>query len=100
MRKILFFICIFVIFSFTHVNITYANNATTKILGVMTTEQGEEGISADLFVNVVRGTGKVFISTIPLTQIDTQASARLAKEVACDTLNINCNNYDFYYEIY
>jgi uncharacterized protein len=79
---------------------SYANNATTKILGVMNTANGEEGITADLLVNVVNGTGKVFISTIPLTEIDTQASARLAKEVACDTLNINCNSYDFYYEIY
>ncbi len=72
----------------------------TKILGVMQTGDGEEGITADLYVTVVNGTGKVFISTIPLTKIDTQASARLAKEVACETLNMECSNYDFYYEIY
>ncbi len=85
---------------FTVLSSSYAYNATTKILGVMETESGEEGISADLFVNVVNGTGKVFISTIPLTQIDTQASARLAKEVACETLNKDCSVHDFYYEIY
>lgn len=81
-------------------NGVFAYNTTTKILGVMSTDTGEEGITADLFVNVVNGTGKVFISTIPLTEIDTQASARLAKEVACETLNMECDGYDFFYEIY
>jgi uncharacterized protein len=76
------------------------NVTTTKIVGVATQPDGSiEGVTANLTVEVRPGSGHVFIDTIPLTQIDTQASARLAKEVACDTLNYDCSNRDFFYII-
>ena len=73
------------------------NSAHTHLVGV--TKSGEEmkGVVASLTVEVHNGSGRVFVETNPLTQIDTQASARLAKEVACEVLNINCSNYDFFY---
>ena len=46
-----------------------------------------------------KGSGNVFVSTSPLTKVDTQASARVARDVACQTLDFNCSNYDFYYII-
>jgi len=76
------------------------NTTTTKILGVRNTSNGNmEGVVANLTVQVKQGSGHVFIDTVPLTQIDTQASARLAKEVACETLNYDCRNLDFFYII-
>lgn len=71
----------------------------TKIAGVKQTEAGLEGILADLYVEIHNGTGRVFVDTMPLTQIDTQASARLAQEVACDVLEIDCSKYNFLYTI-
>lgn len=76
------------------------NISTTKIVGVRSSGEKTEGVVANLTVQVKHGTGHVFIDTIPLTQIDTQASARLAKEVACETLNVKCDNLDFFYIIY
>lgn len=76
------------------------NTTETKILGIRTVSGNQsEGVVASLTVQVKPGSGHVFIDTIPLTQIDTQASARLAKEVACETLNYDCKNIDFFYII-
>lgn len=72
---------------------------STSILGIKQTESGAEGVVANLTVQLRRGDGKVFISSMPLTKVDTQASARLAKETACDILSRDCSQYDFNYII-
>ncbi|MCW1301045.1 MAG: S16 family serine protease [Candidatus Nanoarchaeia archaeon] len=78
----------------------WALTVNTKIVGVKETENGTlVGVVGDLYVEVTNGTGKVFVETIPLTKIDTQASARLAKEVSCEILAVNCSNFNFYYTI-
>ncbi len=72
----------------------------TNIIGVSESQNGElRGAVANLVVELHNGTGRVFVYTNPLTQIDTQASARLAKEVACSTLEVDCSKYDFFYII-
>ncbi|MBR9677805.1 MAG: hypothetical protein GOU97_00720 [Nanoarchaeota archaeon] len=73
--------------------------ATTQLPGVRATDTGYKGILATVEVEVHNGSGRVFVDTMPLTEVDTQASARLAKEVSCNTLNLNCNEYDFFYII-
>jgi uncharacterized protein len=76
------------------------SSAHTKIIGIRELEGNEySGVIADLTVEVRPGEGHVFMDTIPLTKIDTQASARLAREVACQTLSIDCSNLDFFYII-
>jgi uncharacterized protein len=72
-------------------------SAESIIMGVRQVGQGFEGVLANLEVIVEEGDGHVFIDTLPLTEVDTQASARLAKEVACETLNVNCSDKDFFY---
>ena len=93
MRKAMSFLFLFLL------SASCGATAHTKILGVMQTESGETGVAADLWVEVRNGTGNVFIMTLPLTEIDTQASARLAQEVACDVLRMDCSNFDFFYII-
>ena len=39
------------------------------------------------------------MDTFPLAKLDTQVSTRLAKEVACSYLDINCDSFDFFYTI-
>ena len=80
-------------------NAEQVNTTETRIVGVAKSGEQYVGIIANLTVQVKPGTGHVFMDTLPLTQIDTQASARLAKEVACETLSFDCNNYDFFYII-
>jgi len=57
------------------------------------------GSTADLFVEVQPGSGRVFLDTTPLTKLDTQVSTRYAKQVACEYYSLDCNNYDFFYAI-
>jgi uncharacterized protein len=75
------------------------NITHTKIVGVREIDNKTEGIAADLTVEVKEGSGRVFVETKPLTQIDTQASARLAKDVACNILDRDCSKIDFFYII-
>ncbi|MDO8481210.1 MAG: S16 family serine protease, partial [Nanoarchaeota archaeon] len=57
------------------------------------------GSTAELTLEVVPGSGRVFVDTFPLTRVDTQMSMRLAKEVACDFLEKDCRDLDFIYTI-
>lgn len=100
----LFFILLFVLASAKADNIivnmdSHTNITHTKLLGVTGDESGYVGISADLTVETRPGSGRVFMDTLPLTKLDTQASARLAKEVACTTLDVDCSETDFFYTI-
>jgi len=71
----------------------------TKIFGVYESSGNLYGVAAELAVELHSGSGRVFVDTTPLTKIDTQASARLSKQVACETLKVNCSAYDFFYII-
>jgi uncharacterized protein len=55
------------------------------------------GVLATLTVDIKPGTGHVFVDTEPLTEIDTQSSARIAKEVLEDLTNIDMDNYDLFF---
>ncbi len=59
----------------------------------------EEGGTADLYLEVQPGEGRIFIDSFPLTRLDTQISARFGKEVACSFLGDPCTSYDFFYTI-
>ncbi len=86
-----------ILFALLIVPIVYADHGHMKLLAVSETSQGLVGREADLDLYIERGEGRVFISTFPLTEIDTQISFRMAKEHACDFLDADCDNYDFYY---
>ncbi len=92
-------IVLFFLFAISFASAQEVRKANVKILGVRQVGENEEGVVADLLVEVKEGTGRIFVDTMPLTEIDTQASARLSKEVSCDILNIDCDKYDFFYVI-
>jgi predicted S18 family serine protease len=70
-----------------------------KLLAVY--QEGEEfrGSPADVQLELKKGTGRVFIETIPLSKVDTQISTRFAKEIACKFAEFDCSKYDFFYTI-
>jgi len=59
----------------------------------------EKGGVADLYLVIKQGSGRIFIDSFPLSKIDTQITMRFATEVACDLLEKDCSNYDFFYTI-
>jgi predicted S18 family serine protease len=59
----------------------------------------EYGGTADLYLVIKPGNGRIFIDSFPLSKIDTQITMRFATEVACDFLSKDCSNYDFFYTI-
>ncbi len=82
--------------------LTMAAQAQTghmKILAVTDKVEGGKGMIADLYLEVKPGQGKVFIESFPLTKMDTQISTRFAKEIACSELDLECDQYDFFYTI-
>jgi len=76
-----------------------AKQGHMKLLAVKETENLMEGGVADLYLEIMPGSGRVFLETFPLTKTDTQMSTRFAKAMACDLTNKDCNNYDFFYTI-
>ncbi|MGC8699043.1 MAG: S16 family serine protease [Candidatus Acidifodinimicrobium sp.] len=75
-------------------------SASLHIFGVEQLANGSIiGVPAVLNVTVTNGTGQVFLGSTPLTQVDTQAQAVISTDVACESLNLNCDHYNFYYFI-
>jgi len=72
-----------------------------KQMTLLAIEEGveEKGSIATLNLKIVDGKGDVFVATHPLTKLDTQISARFAKDIACDYLQIDCSKKDFLYTI-
>jgi len=65
-------------------------------------QQGDQTITggtADLYLDVRSGSGRIFIDSFPLTKVDTQISTRLANQVACSYIEMDCSIYDFFYKI-
>ena len=71
------------------------------IVAVRRSAEGEfEGVSADLYVRVVcPGNGHVYVETRPLSEVDTQASARIAAMVASRIAGIPFTFCDFFVSI-
>ncbi|MCK5107093.1 MAG: hypothetical protein KAQ83_00015 [Nanoarchaeota archaeon] len=93
MKKLLLLILLILI-----IPLVSAKSGHLTLLAVQNVENNI-GSTADLYLEIESGSGRVFLDTFPLTQIDTQMSTRLAKEIACEFLEKNCNNYDFFYTI-
>ncbi len=76
---------------------------TSGHIGLLTVSEtannSEQGGVADLYLEVRPGTGKIFIDSFPLSKVDTQITTRFAVELACDYLDKDCSNYDFFYTI-
>ena len=71
-----------------------------KLLAVSQSADGElQGSVAHLSVELIPGSGRIFIDTYPLTKIDTQVSTRIAKEIACQFAGADCRGYNFIYTI-
>ncbi|MEK6916883.1 MAG: S16 family serine protease, partial [Nanoarchaeota archaeon] len=79
--------------------IAFAKSGSMRLLAVANTDLGQRGSVADIYLEIKPGTGRVFIDSFPLSQVDTQISTRFAKEVACNFIEADCTKHDFFYTI-
>jgi len=78
-------------------------NVTVYAPAVAKTDKGYVGVISTITVTIQNnGSGRVFVDTLPLTQIDMQGSARLAVKVASALVkgdNISTDDYDFFFVV-
>ncbi|MCQ6254276.1 S16 family serine protease [Methanocaldococcus sp.] len=67
-----------------------------KAPAVSLTDRGPEGVPISIQINVTKGNGRVFMDTLPLTQLDMQGSARIAAKVAGEITGKDMNKYNVY----
>jgi uncharacterized protein len=88
-----------------YVSLEY-HNVSVYAPAVAQTENGYEGVISTITVTIQNnGSGRVFVDTLPLTQVDMQGSARLAVKVAGafvendNNFDVNPNEYDYFFVI-
>ena len=88
-------------------NIVFSyRNVTVYAPAVAETDDGYVGVISTITVTIQsNGSGRVFVDTLPLTQIDMQGSARLSVKVASalvkndNSCDINPDNYDYFFVV-
>jgi len=75
------------------------NSVTIRAPAVSQTSSGYIGAVLYISVSALPGDDHIYVDTWPLTELDTQASARLAVEVAGRITGKDVSQYDFYYVI-
>ncbi|ASI99180.1 S16 family serine protease [Thermococcus celer] len=71
-----------------------------KAPAVSRTADGElVGVATDFVITVAPGTGHVYVETWPLAEVDMQASARLAAQIAGKVLGVDMSKYDVFIQI-
>lgn len=94
MNKVIFISLVFLILI---IPFSFAQKNTIKLLAI--DDSTKQGVIVDLDLTITDGSGKVFIETYPLSQIDTQISLRVAKIIACKISEKYCPAKDFAYSL-
>jgi uncharacterized protein len=76
----------------------------TGKIGLLTVAESANGTVqrggvASLELDIKPGSGRIYIDSFPLSRLDTQITMRFASELACDFLQLDCSNLDFFYTI-
>jgi uncharacterized protein len=84
----------------------FYRNVTVYAPAVASTDQGYIGVISTITVKIQsNGSGRVFVDTLPLTQVDMQGSARLAVKVASalvendEDCDVNPSDYDYFFVV-
>jgi uncharacterized protein len=76
-----------------------AQEGSINLLASVEKNGNRTGAVVELDLELVPGTGRVFVETVPLTKVATQISMRFAKQTACKLASANCESIDFFYTI-
>jgi uncharacterized protein len=81
-------------------------NVTVYAPAVASTEDGYVGVISTITVTIQsNGSGRVFVDTLPLTEVDMQGSARLAVKVASalvendENCNVDPSTFDYFFVV-
>jgi len=118
-KKLIFFVTLSVLFSLSYSSYSIAEsipgqiyenselltfrNVTVYAPAVAQTESGDIGVISTITVTIQsHGSGRVFVDTLPLAQVDMQGSARLAVKVAQALVknDKNCSEDPFSYDYF
>ncbi|AIY89654.1 S16 family serine protease [Geoglobus acetivorans] len=97
-KNILSFFLILILLA-PYANAQFANYTEKQIKAVAVVSGENKGATIDISVIVTPGTGRVFVSVSPFTEIDMQGSAQLAALTACDLTGNDFLKHDFFYTI-
>jgi len=76
------------------------NTVVLKAPAVSKTSSGQlVGVVTDFVITVAPGSGHVYVETWPLAEVDMQASARLAAQIAGKVTGKNMSRYDVFIQI-
>ena len=92
MKRVIIILCLIALIP----PVTAQDAVTITAPAVQRTPSGLEGVLSYITVYTEEGSGHVYIDTWPLAEVDIQGSARLAVQVACDVVNKNHKDYDFF----
>ncbi len=70
-----------------------------RIAALSVDEETQDGSVAEMVLEIKPGSGSTYIESSPLTRLDTQMSARMARAAACKLSTVDCSRYDFFYVI-
>ncbi|MEM7826658.1 MAG: S16 family serine protease [Candidatus Aenigmatarchaeota archaeon] len=89
---------VFIIF-FVSTCFAYESQVTMYVPAVENVDGKQRGVLAVLHTSIRPGNGHIFVDTLPLTEIDTQAGARMAREAVESILDIDLYEYDLFFVI-
>jgi len=89
---------VFLVF-FSMLGVSADSSVTIRAPAVSKTSTGYAGAVLFITVSALPGDGHIYVDTWPLTELDTQASVRLAVEVAGRMTGKDVTKYNFYYVI-
>lgn len=100
MKKTISLIFLLFVVSISQVS-AYREEGKIGLLTVSESLNGtvQRGGVADLYLSIKPGSGRIYIDSFPLSRLDTQITMRFASELACDFLQLDCSNLDFFYNI-
>ncbi|MBD3303576.1 hypothetical protein GF343_00360 [Candidatus Woesearchaeota archaeon] len=98
-KNAVFFVLLFIIALAPCVCSAQEMHGSTKLLALLNKQGKQYGASATLDLDIQSGKNRVFLETFPLTQVTTQVSMRFAQQIACDQIDVDCSDYDFFYTI-
>ena len=76
------------------------NTVVLKAPAVSRASSGELiGVATEFVITVAPGNGHVYVETWPLAEVDMQASARLAAQVAGKVLGVDMSKYDVFIQV-
>ncbi|MEM4260624.1 MAG: S16 family serine protease [Candidatus Woesearchaeota archaeon] len=99
MKKQLLIFFLVLISTINYIQVCVAETGKITLLALSGDENNLQGNTVELSLEVKPGKGDIYIDSFPLTKLDTQITIRFAQEIACDFLDKDCRNYDFFYKL-